>query len=353
MSDMMYTNYRSKLLGHMDRLSALNDGQVLPPINVEIDLCNRCQLKCAGCHFAYTHSKGPYASKGARAYYAKVGDFIDESLINSVIHQMAEYGVLSITWTGGGEPTLHPHVEHITTVVKTCAIDQGMYTNGVHVDDEMAGVFGRTLNWVYVSLDCCDAETYKKEKGVDAFDAACEGVQWLAECVEVCGVGFLMHSENIDRMQEMADLAYMLGADYVQFRPTVEFDHKSPSTPNGKLQWSLNMVDIELPQCEIPIEFDRSRFHEYGNWKGHGYHECLWSGLQTVITPDGRMWTCCNKRGLETNCLGDLNKERFQDIWERREIADVNKQCRIMCRGHMPNRFLHSIMKPKAHANFI
>ena len=41
-----YINPRSKLLQHIDRITALKFGAKQPPVNVEVDLSNRCSLGC-------------------------------------------------------------------------------------------------------------------------------------------------------------------------------------------------------------------------------------------------------------------------------------------------------------------
>ena len=55
----MYIEPKLKLFAHLDRLAALQRGENPPPVNVEMDLSNRCSLGCEYCHFAYTHTKGP------------------------------------------------------------------------------------------------------------------------------------------------------------------------------------------------------------------------------------------------------------------------------------------------------
>lgn len=354
MSEMNYTHYRSKLLHHLDTVVAIQAGKVPPPINVEIDSCNVCSLGCQSCHFAHTHSRGPYASKLPRSHYANTGDMLDTGLACSILRQLAHVGVKSVTWTGGGEPTLHKEFARITTVGHTCVLDQGLYTNACHITPEMAKTLGRTLKWAYVSLDCENKETYLKEKRVDLFDRACEGAKLLCTHVDTVGIGFLMHARNVESMPKMAKLAHKLGGTYVQFRPTISFDASNPSVSSEKSRsWARTIATMDLPASKIPIELDRDRFSHYANWEGHGYHECKWSALQTVITPDGRVWTCCNKRGMEGEALGDLNHETFKDIWARRPIAKVNDQCRVMCRGQMVNKFLHHIESPRPHQNFV
>jgi hypothetical protein len=51
-----YIDPRGKLFGHMDRLAEIRTGKRPPPVNVEVDVSNRCNLGCRGCHFAHLHS---------------------------------------------------------------------------------------------------------------------------------------------------------------------------------------------------------------------------------------------------------------------------------------------------------
>src|SRR5512139_761362 len=109
-----YIDPRSKLLQHVDRLAALKRGEIPAPVNVEIDLSNRCSLGCEWCHFGYTHTRGPLAGKRDKPNDALPGgDLMDDGLAFALIDQLKAAGVRSITWTGGGEPSLHPHFDAI------------------------------------------------------------------------------------------------------------------------------------------------------------------------------------------------------------------------------------------------
>lgn len=348
---MHYTNYSRKLLFHVDRVAGLFGGEPQPPVNVEIDLSNRCSLGCQSCHFAHTHTKGPLASVN-RDDRQGLGDLMPSELAHRVLRELQEYGVRSVTWTGGGEPTLHPDFAQIIRHGQALGIDMGIYTSGVHVDLKMADLLGSAMRWVYISLDCHTQRSYVMEKGRDAFHPACDAVRLLRDTEATVGVGFLLHCSNYHHMQDMADLANDLGASYVQFRPTINFASDQPNRPVGARKWISKVLSTEVIS-KIPVELDKNRFVELEKWDGHGYDYCFWSGLQAVITPNGKVWTCCNKRGFEGEEIGDLDKERFDAIWGRRSIARVNDQCRVMCRGHMPNLVLHQITMPRDHANFI
>ncbi len=351
-----YIDPRNKLLGHLDRLAQIKDGQRPAPINVEVDLSNRCSLGCEWCHFAYTHTRGPLAGKAEKPTGAiPGGDLMDVGLAMRMIDQLHQSGVRSITWTGGGEPTLHPSFDRITQYA-CVKIQQGLYTHGGHIDSLRARMLKACFEWVYVSLDAANAESYRKSKGMDGFERACNGIRYMAEASgpATIGVGFLIHAGNYQDAPAMAELANRLGADYAQFRPVIDYVQDAPGVPGTSPAW-VDEAERVLSTMEGQpgVEVDLERFRMYRDWQGHGYQTCWWSGLQTVITPDGSVWTCVNKREHPGALLGNLNERTFGDIWSGSALAQVDSHCRVMCRGHIPNTVADEVMQYRKHAAFV
>jgi MoaA/NifB/PqqE/SkfB family radical SAM enzyme len=351
---MKYIDPAHKLLNHIDRIADIKNELHPPPVNVEIDLTNRCNLGCDKCHFAYVHSRGPLASRNTH----NTGDQMDTRLMLSILKQMQDFKVRSVTWTGGGEPTLHRDFDEI---IETCSLPQGIYTNGTFITSSRAALMKERLSWVYVSLDRSSPESYQDYKKVDRFEQAVTGIRNLvkADGHATVGVGFLLDRSSWANGNEMIDLGLGLGADYVQLRPAIEFD---PNHPNHKgtdvtwvkacMQWLQGVMDRpEARQGKIIV--DPNRFRGYYQWMGHGYSVCHWTQMQAVITPDARVWTCVNRRGFEGDCLGDLKTESFADVWARSGAFGVNEQCRVMCRGHVPNLALNEIYANQKHGEFI
>jgi len=353
-----YINPRSKLLQHMDRLAALKAGGIPAPVNIEIDLSNRCSLGCEWCHFGYTHTRGPLAGKREKPGQAiPGGDLMDEVLAFDLVAELSAYGVRSVTWTGGGEPTLHPSFDAIINfAAMRTALDQGMYTNGGHINPLRAELLKQSLTWVYVSLDAADRQTYFAEKKVDRFEHALTGIRNLAQAEgdATIGVGYLIHAGNYKRAGEMLTLALDCGADYAQFRPAVYFDMTEPNHAASKTDWiDYALYELQRIGDHPQVIIDADRFRMYRDWRGHGYTTCYWAGLQTCITPDGSVWTCVNKREHAAARLGCLADESFGEIWQRGGPKPVDGSCRVLCRGHVPNLALQEIMADAPHGNFI
>lgn len=353
---MSYIDPRAKLGGHLETLAALRRGERPAPVNVEIDLSNRCSLGCQGCHFGYTHTRGPLAGKRDKPAGAVAGgDLMARGLAVRVLGELAAAGVKSVTWTGGGEPTLHPNFDELLEWAARNKLEQGIYTHGGHVEAKRAAQLKRYCAWVYVSLDACDRESYRLYKQADYFERACAGIRHLVQAsgAATIGVGFLLHAANWQQAPAMVDLSRSLGADYCQFRPLVLYTQEEPGWPAGETAWADECLPLLAGLSAPDVICDLSRFEMYANWAGHGYATCWWAGLSTVITPDGKVWTCTNKREHPAALLGDLSAEAFDAVWARGGRTSVNHDCRVLCRGHVANTALASLLADGPHANFI
>lgn len=350
-----YIDPRNKVLSHIDRLDAIKNGETPAPINLEIDLSNRCSLGCEWCHFAYTHTKGPLANKvDSPTNRIPGGDLMDYEMAKLVIVEAKETGVRSITWTGGGEPTLHPRFDDIVLFAHQHGIDQGLYTHGGHINKDRAVLLKKVMKWVYVSLDECTPEAYKKSKGVDGWERAVNGIECLADGDATIGMGFLLHKNNYHQLKDMIKLQWLTDADYVQFRPTVQYEQENQASPSENTAWLDDCIKELKKVQDIPnVLADIERFEYYRHWNGRSYDTCYWTQLQSVITPDGSVWTCVNKREHSGEKIGNLNDESFWDIWQRSHAVKVDGNCRVMCRGHIANITLDSIMTNPPHRNFI
>lgn len=353
---MSYINPRAKLYEHLDRLQTLKAGNMPSPVNLEIDLSNRCNLGCEWCHFAYTHTRGPLAGKQDKPDNAiPGGDMMGSEMIDRIVEQAWLCGVRSITWTGGGEPTLHPQFEKALMGAYSRGISQGVYTNGTMIDVSKANIIKGFCSWVYVSMDEPTRSSYERTKG-PGFEKACNGTRLLVATPgkATVGVGFMIHQRNYMQVEKMISLGEDLQADYIQFRPTVLYANDDPGKRADDSAWVYDAIDYLAPYAKHPkVELDLDRFKMYAEWEGHGYPACYWSALQVVITPNGKVWTCVNKREYPGEEIGDLSAESLADILRRRTLPHVNGNCRVLCRGHIPNLALHEIMAEKPHSNFI
>lgn len=351
---------RHKIFGHLDRLAAWQKGDRPAPVTVEWDLSNRCALGCMDCHFAHTHTRGPWTSKPRALPMAfdNGGDLADMTLVKRALLEMAAAGVLGIIWSGGGEPTTHPAWRAAVRYARDCGLEQGMYTLGGLLSQDGACELATTAKWVVVSLDAPDAGTYASEKGVPParFFAACQGISWLAEARSAAvGVSFLLHEGNWARCNEMLQLARGLDATYATFRPAIRTSPDDPTRCLGDRGWITEARPyLEQLASERDVELDVDRFLQYRDWSGRSYSTCYGVRLTATVTPDGRVWVCPQRRGCSGSSIGDLRTESFRELWNRHtgEWTDFSG-CRAMCRLHLMNETLATVFAKREHEAFV
>ena len=357
---MSHVNAPAKALIHLRRAQSWETGGKPFPVSLEIDLSNRCSHGCEWCHFAHTHTRGPWASRSRDVPVGqeKGGDIADIDMICRLLTEVADNGTLSVIWSGGGEPTTHPLWPAAVEQAARVGLKQGMYTAGSLLSDVQAGVLACYADWVVVSIDEVHADAYAARKGVSAdfFDRACRSVRAMSESWTECAVGcsFMLHEGNWQAAEGMLDLSRSLGATYAIFRPTVLTSPANPGVKTSGTGWIEEAHPLlQALATEPDVELDPSRFLAYRNWRGRSYRACYGIRLNATVTPDGRVWVCPNRREMPDSSIGDLTRETFREIWDRHpgQWTDF-QQCRVMCRLHQVNEQMDAFMDMK-HAEFV
>jgi MoaA/NifB/PqqE/SkfB family radical SAM enzyme len=349
-----------KVFAHLDTLHAWQRGERPAPVTLEWDLSNRCTLGCELCHFAHTHVRGPWTHQPRTlpGGFESTGDLADPALVKQALFDVAAVGVQAVVWAGGGEPTTHPYWESLLATGAAVGLQQGMYTLGGLLTRQSAAVLAQHASWVVVSLDAADADTYAAEKGVgpDRFEAACQGVRWLAEAgTTTVGVSFLIHAGNWTWIPLMYALAQDLGATYTTFRPRIDCAPDDSLALTIDRAWIGSALGLLEEAATCPnVECNVARFLAYRDWNGRSYAICHGIKLSATITPDGRVWVCPQRRGFKDSCLGNLRTESFETLWARHpgQWTDF-ANCRVMCRLYRINEQLAPVFAEYQHPAFV
>lgn len=361
---MTYIDPHSKVWQHLPRIASWWNGVHATPVTVEWDLSNRCVLGCVDCHFAHTHTRGPWTGKPRVLPVNQTfgGDLADTALVVRTLRDLKPLNLRSVVWTGGGEPTTHPSWPQIIHKAWRIGLQQGMYTLGGLLDQFHAELLAYRLDWVVVSLDAHTAADYAVEKRVPAsrFEPAVNAIRYLTAAKQrraVVGVSYLLHERNWMLADDMLAFARTLGADYTTFRPTIRTQPDKPGEPIGNRVWAIEAQPmLKHLALESDVECSPERFAEWANWIKHPYVKCCGPMLSTTITPNGKVWICPNRREMAHSELGDLTQETFADIWARHPGAvSVHPDlCRAMCKLHPVNQTLSPVFTdaPK-HADFV
>jgi len=236
---------------------------------------------------------------------------LDWTQYRLLLRDLALMQVKSVTFTGGGEPLMHPRFNSMLEMALAGGFEAGLITNGVRLD-QVEPALVEQLKFVRVSLDASCRELYARIKGRDCFDRALNGIRSALELNAMVGISYVVCEENRQDLEAAAALAESLDAAYIQFKPALV---------GGRI-----FTDYQLPDGGPVIATDR--------YSAEDMLPCAIAQLVGVVSATGEVYYCCQHRGNAAYALGNLAEDCFPDIWLQRgrvapDIASC-PQCRYM-----------------------
>lgn len=345
-----------KLLAHANRASRLLAGEPVFPVSVELDLSLRCNHGCDWCSFDGWRQRNWVNFPTERAL--------------TLIDELAECGVRSITLTGGGEPLVHPDAGKVMQRIAARGLEWGLVTNGFLLRPDIRATIAASATFVRVSLDAGRTETHQR---IHKAPAPQLGVilRQMNDLVReapalTVGASFCVFDSNIDEIQTAALLLKAIGARYLEVRPVY------PTTWRGGRQDDAGISDENIARAQAEIaeakaRYDDVRFSVIGmidrfeavqSFRHRDYYDaCRITGLSTVISADGNLYACCVHRGLEPFKGGSVLNQPFRDVWLSEQRASMVAGIEIdkcpKCRYVGLNAVLQSLQNDDLHQNFI
>ncbi|MDI6704281.1 MAG: radical SAM protein [bacterium] len=235
----------------------------LPESQLEIEVTNDCNLKCIMC---------PRTSEMSREI-----NYMDFELFKKIVD---ETDVLSIHFSGLGEPLLHPQIKEMFTYAKEKGLEVGLWTNGIELTEDLSKeILERGfLDYIIFGLDADTKETYTKVKGVDVFDKAIENITrflrlkkekveeieenkygWLNIIKPIVGVQILKMKENDAEIEKFMNKWDYMNKIKKMINYRNRFQELSMIKNEGERSLSLQKLYKELyntfyTKAELPVE---------------------------------------------------------------------------------------------------
>ena len=320
------------------------------PIYWEVTTSAACSHRCTFC------------SVDAIGYPAIL---MDAEVLIARMGEAASLGVRSVMFAGTGEPLLHKKIDSIVAGAVGAGLDVAFTTNGVLLDRLESLPL---CSWVKVSVNAGRAETYAavhKAPGqhwYKVWTAIERASRRKGSCT--LGVQCVVLPENVGEMDELAARAKDAGCDYLVLKPysqgTFSLTHEYEALRYEQWDLALRAVRDKHTDEHFSVIYRENAMRQES--ESHHYDQCRATPtFWTYSMADGRMFTCSAHLMDERFCIGNLNAQSFQAIWEgekRRENWELMrsfdiKQCRLNCRQNLQNRYLHDLKVGVPHANFI
>lgn len=297
------------------------------PITADIFLNSACNNKCPYCTYA--------RYKQRSSSYMTFKDFERNITI------LLENGVKGVILTGGGEPTISPDFDKITEYLEKNSIPYGINTN--------FNLFRAIKpNYLKISLDGYDRESYLKARGVDKYNVVIRNIEeylmYKHGTKAKTSIGLQTVATKLQDVARFYEAHKGLNVDYFNIRPMEStcgeyYKSEQNSEERTKIIKYLEMlraadkrVCINYKWYEVDTQFDKC----YANFS------------QIAINENSEVMYCCHKPYEIIGKLTDSN------IWEKREKFQTNMQmCDVPCRLTAPNNFIQSLQDAPSDAAFI
>jgi radical SAM protein with 4Fe4S-binding SPASM domain len=266
-------------------------------------------------------------------------------------------GLRRLTLQGLGEPLLCPDLLAMIRLAAERGIMVGFNTNATLLSRRTADrLVAAGLNWLHVSLDGADAQTYEGIREGGDLSRVLRNLAGLLAAKQAAGssapsvrVVFVAMRRNLAQLPDLVRLVAELGVDELRVQ---NLSHTfSDTDPAGAYREIREYAAGEAlwtaaDQARITATYEeataaaaradvRLRLPVNEASPGHG---CSWPWESAYITSTGVVQPCCMVMGDDRVRLGDLNHASFADIWAGPAYRDFRRRLRStdppdVCRG--------------------
>lgn len=333
-----------KIVHFPQKLESLRTGIVTAPIYVRVKPINKC---CHDCFFCvYNKENSNMHDNMDRA------DMLSTNKLFEILDDFKDMGVKALTYSGGGEPLMHPHIVDVLNKTKENNIDLSILTNAQLLSGDRAKAL-KDAKWVRVSMDYCTAEQFTASRGGNPkmFDNILENLHNFATIKNPdcdLAVNFIITKENHKDIANVAKLLKEAKVDNVRFSPVWLIDFIAYHQP------LIEEVKSRLAFARGLFQTDTFKIYDSYNITpeviNRKYIKCFIMQTVPVIGADYNVYTCHNKSYTNEACIGSIKDQSFKQLWfseqTKKFFDSFNPQeyCRCQCANDKKNLFMHDLI---------
>ena len=320
-----FSDYRKEYFKILDNKN--NNYDYVPdyPLNVLVEVVNKCNLECIMC--LSSHRKGD----------TKV---ISNETISKLLTEFKENNLPALMFGAGDEPLMFSDIDQMWKEANLSGImDIFIFTNGTLLNEDMCNkILEHEVSRVYISLDAATEETYQKirltNKKIDEEVTGNEKLKIINE-----EQNRLQSIENnIKKLIEMRN-SRKLQLPQIRVSYTVQYRNKH-EIDMFKEKWE-NVVDFIEFQETQNIQFDKlASLSETDRWKRRppmykkNYKkDCKAPFHSATVWADGSVIPCCTFQGKNLT-LGNINgvpelgipAKSLKELWNGEKINELREQ---------------------------
>ncbi len=259
------------------------------------------------------------------------------------MNDLQDMGTKAVTFSGGGEPLLHPDIVNIMNVALTNGLDLSIITNGQLLSGERAQTLSNS-KWVRVSIDYTTPKEMMESRNVSekSFEQVLDNLRHFARIkssITDLGVNFIVTQYNHAGLIPFAKILKECGVENIRFAPVY--------VSNFREYHELIAPRVRDQLKEIQVICD-SRFSVNSTYDldspsklpSHPFTCCLYAQTVPVVGADLNVYACHNTAYSEHGKIGCIRDQSFKDLWfgaeAKAKLIALNPSvvCRHECANH-------------------
>lgn len=360
-----YSNY--KILSFPDKVASFTQENITAPIYVRIKPINLCNHGCFFC----VYSTGFRVKDGGEKQHIISGmhqgmsekDLISLVKMNEILDDLARIGTKAVTYSGGGEPLMHPDIVKIMEKTLHNSLDLSVITNGQNLVKEKAEVLS-DAKWVRISMDYTSPTQMKRFRNIPekSFKSIINNIYNFAKIKSKdcdLAVNYIVHQENCEDLFNFAKLLKENGVENIRFSPMYNknfYDYHSKFDDVVKEQ--LKKIANELQDSKFSVNSSYDIQNSGSHSSIRSYTQCYIMQTVPVIGADLGVYACHNKAYDKSGLIGSIKNISFSELWFKKEtgifIRNFNPKlsCMHECSNDKKNIFINELLN-SSNDNFI
>lgn len=334
-------------------------GKALPPIAVELHWTSDCNYDCVHCSYGSRRQ-----SRGR----------LTADQIEGLVSDLIELKTSAAYISGGGEPTVLKGWQNYAQRLMDGGIEVALITNGVALSPAQASTLGG-MNYIAISVYSTDEDEYQRITGSKHFDR-----QWSIPSLVrksggkvIIGARCVLNRVNYKNLLPIHNRAREAGFDYIIFIPAVDYEGRGVSLGAQAIGEVIDNIAAHSEQFDSKFTNALDLLtRNVAHYAPQDYRKkftvpptgcsAISIGSNAFVNYCGGIWLCQPHIGDQRYCIGNLNDNRFVDIWNSSRhasvIASLNKNfaagachnCRSISLNQAADRFQSGTGEVSQHA---
>jgi len=315
--------------------------KILLPAQVDIDLTNICNQDCYYCNSADHRAAAPVQKR-----YTEYISLLDK-LAGWRAHSPNSYGTThTITYPGGGEPTILPGFEHVIEHTIDHGFLTSITTNGSKLHrllDSVPVTKLQRLAWIGIDIDAGTEELYEKIRRSLTKKSLFKIVKENARALISAGVNVDFkclinpYNDNQQAINDLFDYVRDVKGRTLYFRPVI-YQNQAHSLSPDLERWAKTASD----RTGVPYLINQNKTQP------RKYKRCHQMYHFPVFCAEGYIYVCCENKGNANFSLGRWDTGDFRDLWLTQAHHDIYNKTNVElcapCRPNMTNNRIQDIL---------